>query len=356
MTESDLHEVSGDRDVTVSERLFNETAVSNSRGDREKPPLPRDHLAGKQPPVFSRQSSGRLVMGDDVLEKLLAGRSPASKRFALRRLKLLLNRCSKEVREEKLPVGIVNRLADFCLGLLPLLEDAKLVIPTAVEMSTLFNWYLRHCAGQAPSAQEPAVVLTTVCPDYPYQPAGTKAVFTSGNVGDDIGLIGECIINSAPPLLDLFSQSLELPLVWIIGYAGFEAKPENLERMKMTAAEFKGKLETSALKLQQEIGAPVGILPEAVGLTPDQFNKIRNGFLVEDFNIKRRGMDALADAVDARDWAGVFCIASHLNAVIVDGASVYMGRKAYTKARQILNPENYTPQFYCVCNYQGFAG
>jgi hypothetical protein len=75
----------------------------------------------------------------------------------------------------------------------------------------------------------------------------------------------------------------------------------------------------------------------------------------KDFNIQRKGMDALSDAVDARDWASVFSIANRLNAIIVDGASVYMGRKAYKKAERILQPVNHTPRFFCVSNYMGFA-
>jgi hypothetical protein len=125
--------------------------------------------------------------------------------------------------------------------------------------------------------------------------------------------------------------------------------------MNISAEEFRDRLETSAFKLQQKLDVPVVILPDALDLTVEQFNEIREGFIKEDFNIRRKGMDALADAVDARDWASVFTIANRLNAIIVDGASVYMGRRAYKKAAQILQPTNHTPCFYCVCNYMGFA-
>lgn len=306
----------------------------------------------KQARVFSLQPPGKLVMDDVTLGRLLIGKSSAARKFARRRLKLLFDRCSKDVRERRIPVEAVNRLANFCLEIIPLIESERIVMPTAAELSILFNWYLDK---QIRSPQEPGMILTTVCPDYPYEWMGSKAMFKSGTVGDDIGLVGESIMNTGPHLLRILSASLNMFFVWIVGYAGFEAKPENLENMNISAEEFRNRLETSALKLQQKLDVPVSILPDALDLTIEQFNQIREGFLKEDFNIRRKGMDALSDAVDARDWACVFSIANRLNAIIVDGASVYMGRRAYKTAEQILQPSNHTPSFYCVCNYMGFA-
>lgn len=335
MTESSVYEV------------FNPIAIPASQEKIIKP-LPMN----KQAPVFSVEQTGKLVMDDVTLDRLLIGKSPAARKFARRRLKLLFDRCSKDVRERRIAVEAVNRLANFCLEIIPLIESERIVMPTAVELRILFDWYLDK---QARSPQEPGVILTTVCPDYPYEWMGTKAMFKSGVVGNDIGLVGESIMNSGPHLLRILSKSLNMSFVWIVGYAGFEAKPENLESMNISAQEFKDRLETSALKLQQKLDVPVVILPDALDLTIEQFNRIRKGFMKEDFNIRRKGMDALADAVDARDWACVFTIANHFNAIIVDGASVYMGRRAYKKAAQILQPTNHTPSFYCVCNYMGFA-
>lgn len=335
MTESSVYEV------------FNPIAFPGSPREIIKP-LPTN----KQAQVFSLQPPGKLVMDDITLDRLLIGSSLAAKKFAQRRLKLLFDRCSKDVRERRIPVEAVNRLANFCLEIIPLIESERIVMPTAAELTILFNWYLDK---QARSPQEPGVILTTVCPDYPYEWMGTKAIFKSGAVGNDIGLVGESIMNTGPHLLRILSKSLNMSFVWIVGYAGFEAKPENLESMNISAEEFRTRLETSALKLQQKLDVPVVILPDALDLTIEQFNQIREGFMKEDFNIRRKGMDALADAVDARDWACVFSIANQLNAIIVDGASVYMGRRAYKKAKQILHPTNHTPCFYCVCNYMGFA-
>jgi hypothetical protein len=335
MTESSVYEV------------FNPIAIPGSHRELIKP-LPMN----KQAPVFYRQPPGKLVMDDVTLDRLLIGKSPAAGKFALRRLKLLFDRCSKDVRERRIPVEAVNRLANFCLEIIPLIESERIVMPTAAELNILFDWYLDK---QARSPQEPGVILTTVCPDYPYEWMGTKAMFKSGEVGNDIGLVGESIMNTGPHLLRILSKSLNMSFVWIVGYAGFEAKPENLESMNISAEEFRARLETSALKLQQKLDVPVVILPDALDLTLEQFNRVRAGFMKEDFNIRRKGMDALADAVDARDWACVFTIANQLNAIIVDGASVYMGRRAYKKAGQILQPTNHTPSFYCVCNYMGFA-
>jgi hypothetical protein len=308
--------------------------------------------APDQTPVFYRQPTGKLVMDDVTLDRLLTNKSSAAGNFARRRLKLLFDRCSKDVQNGRIPLEAVNGLANFCLEIIPLFEKERIVMPTAAELSTLFNWYLDK---QKRSPQEPGVILTTVCPDYPYEWLGTKAVFKSGKVGNDIGLVGESIMNTGPHLLRILSGCLNMSFDWIVGYAGFEAKPENLENMNISAEEFRDRLETSAFKLQQKLDAPVVILPDALDLTIEQFNEIREGFIKEDFNIRRKGMDALAEAVDARDWASVFTIANRLNAMIVDGASVYMGRRAYKKAGQILHPTNYTPCFYCVCNYMGFA-
>jgi len=335
MTESSVYEV------------FKPTAIPGSQEEIIKP-----ILINKQAPVFSQQQSGKLVIDDVTLDRLLMGKSSAARKFILRRLKLLFDRCSKDVRERRIPMIAVNRLANFCLEIIPLIENESIVMPTAAELSVLFNWYLDK---QARSPQEPGVILTTVCPDYPYDWIGTKAIFKSGAVGNDIGLVGESILNTGPHLLRMLSKSLNMSFVWIVGYAGFEAKPENLENMNISAEEFRNRLETSALKMEQKLGIPVVILPDALGLTIEQFNEIRASFMKEDFNIRRKGMDALSDAVDARDWACVFSIANRLNAIIVDGASVYMGRRAYKKAEQILQPTNYTPSFYCVCNYMGFA-
>jgi hypothetical protein len=346
MTESNVYEVYKARDVTFDE-LDNPLAIPASQGRIIKP-LPMN----KQAKVFSLQPPGKLVMDDVVLDRLLIGRSSAARKFALRRLKLLYDRCSKDVRERKIPVEAVNGLANFCLEIIPLIENERIVMPTAAELSILFNWYLDK---QIRSPLEHAVILTTVCPDYPYEWVGSKAMFKSGTVGNDIGLVGESIMNTGPHLLRILADSLNMSFIWIVGYAGFEAKPENLENMNISAQEFRDRLETSALKLQQQLEVPVSILPDVLDLTIEQFNEIREGFIKEDFNIKRKGMDALSDAVDARDWACVFSIANRLSAIIVDGASVYMGRRAYKKAAQVLQPTNHTPSFYCVCNYMGFA-
>jgi hypothetical protein len=340
--ESSVYKVFKAKDVERSDILLNEMAIT--RQERDMIPI--------QKPVFSRNQLGKLVMDDDNLDRLLISRSSAARKFALRRLKLLFDRCSKDVQEERISVESVNRLSTFCLEIIPLMESERIVMPTAAEFSILFNWYLDKLAQ---SRQEPGVVLTTVCPDYPYEWMGTKAIFKSGAAGDDIGLVGDSIMKTAPHLLNILSKSLNMSFVWIVGYAGFEAKPENLENMKISAEEFRDRIETSALKLQQKLGVPVGILPDAVDLTIEQFKEIREGFIKKDFNIRRKGIDALSEAVDARDWAAVFTIANRLNAIIVDGASVYMGRKAYKKAAQILQPTNHTPCFYCVCNYMGFA-
>jgi hypothetical protein len=299
------------------------------------------------------QPSRQLVMDGATLDRLLGGKSSAARKFLQRRLKLLYDRCSKDTREGRIPVEAVNRLSTFCLEIIPLIESGKIVRPTAVELSTLFNWYL-DMQKRSRENQEPAVVLSTVCPDYPFEFKGNKAVFTDGLVGDGIGLIGESIMNAAPLLLQKLSESLNMPITWLVGYAGFEAKPSNLDRMNLSAAQFMQRLETSAAKLQEKLGVPVGILPDMADITLEQFNDTRDGFNKEDFSVKRKGMDALAEAVDARDWAGVFTMASRLNAIIVDGASVYMGRKAYGKAEEIIKPGNYTPRFYCMCNYMGF--
>jgi hypothetical protein len=346
MTESSVYEVFKVRDV-ASDEVFNPIVIPGSQKEIVKP-----LLMNKQTPLFSLQQTGKLVMDDGTLDRLLIGKSPAARKFALRRLKLLFDRCSKDVRERRILVEAVNRLANFCIEIIPLIESERIVMPTAAELSILFNWYLDK---QARSPQEPGVILTTVCPDYPYEWIGTRTIYKSGTVGNDIGLVGESIMNTGPHLLRILSQSLNMSFVWIVGYAGFEAKPENLESMNISAEEFRDRLETSALKLQQKLDFPVSILPDALDLTLEQFNEIRAGFVKEDFDIRRKGMDALSDAVDARDWASVFTIANRLNAIIVDGASVYMGRRAYKKAGQILQPTNYTPSFYCVCNYMGFA-
>lgn len=342
MRESSAYDVFRAREVAPPGELLDEIAAAGQVHD----------WALDQTPVFYRQQSGKLVMDDVTLHRLLTGRSSAAGKFAGRRLKLLFDRCSKDVQKGKIPIEAVNRLANFCLEIIPLIENEKIVMPTAVELSTLFNWYLDK---QTRSPQEPGVILTTVCPDYPYEWLGTKAIFKNGAAGNDIGLVGESIMNTGPHLLRILSGCLSMSFDWIVGYAGFEAKPENLENMNISAEEFRDRLETSAFKLQQKLDVPVVILPDALDLTVEQFNEIREGFIKEDFNIRRKGMDALADAVDARDWASVFTIANRLNAIIVDGASVYMGRKAYKKAAQILHPTNHTPCFYCVCNYMGFA-
>ncbi len=308
----------------------------------------------RQGPLIFLKQSQKLIMDNDALDHLLAGKDPALRNFARRRLKLLFDRCSKKFREGNISLEAVNGLGNFCLDILPLIEDERIVMPTAGEIALLFDWYVNMPPPVA--RQEPAVVLTTVCPDYPYDRVDASAVFKNGGVGDGIGLIGESIMNHAPELLQILASSLNISLVWIVGYAGFEAKPDNLAGMKISPAEFRNKLETSALKLQQKMGVSVGVLPDAANLSEAQFAEIRDGFSVDDFNIKRSGMDALADAVDVRDWAGVFVIANRLNAIIVDGASVYMGRRAYKNAARILQADNPTPRFFCVCDYMGFAG
>jgi hypothetical protein len=315
------------------------------------PPKQKQDSNIHQTAVFFTNQSGQLAMDIAALDKFLDNKSSIIKRFIERRLKLLLHRCSRAVREQKISLEIVNRLSSFCLAITPLIENSNIVMPTAVEFSALIDWYL-----SIREKQGPAVVLSTVCPDYPYDWVGTKAMYKNGPLGDEIGLIGESIMKIAPNLLQILVKTLNLSIAWVIGYAGFEAKPSNLENMKISAEEFRNRLEKSARKLEQKINIPVEMLPDVVGLGLNQFAEIREGFIINDFIIQRKGMDALASAVDARDWACVFYIANMLNAIIIDGASVYMGRKAYNKAKHILKPVNHTPSFYCVTSYLGFAG
>lgn len=341
MFESTIYDTLRDRDIAIADMLISET-TTHRWAESESP---------EQITVFSGQNARPLAMDETALERLLTGRSITAKNFARRRLKLLADRCSKDIKEGRVRLETANKLAAFIVKILPLIENTSIVIPTADEMGILFNWYIDW---QARDSQEPAVVISTVCPDYPYDWVGSKAMFKSGLVGNDIGLIGESLMASAPHLLYTLVKCLDMSFLWIVGYAGFEAKPGNLETMKISAAEFRGHLEISALKLQEKIGVPVGILPDMIGVTIEQFAEIRESYKKEDFDVQRKGMDALASAVDARDWAGVFHIAKRLNAIIIDGASVYMGRKAYRKAEQILSGANHTPRFYCVCNYMGF--
>ena len=119
-------------------------------------------LATIQAQVFSGQQSIRLVMDDVLLDRLIIGKDPAIRNFMMRRLKLLFDRCSKAVKEGKIPVEVVNRLSTFCLEIIPLIESEKIMMPTATELRILFDWYLNK---QAQSKQKPAVILTTVCPD-----------------------------------------------------------------------------------------------------------------------------------------------------------------------------------------------
>jgi hypothetical protein len=347
MTEPSLYQVFNVKEAAVFDTLSKPTAIQRSFKK-----IPKQSPLNKQATVFYRPQSRYLEMNDAVLERLLMDRSLAVRKFAARRLKLLFDTCSRGVREGRIPVEAVNRLSTFCLEITALVENERIVMPTAAELGILFNWYLDM---QIHSPGKPGVVLTTVCPDYPFELLGTRAMFKSGVVGNNIGLIGDSILKNAPPLLEILSKTLNMSFDWIVGYAGFEAKPENLKNMAISAGEFRDRLETSAFKLQEKLGVPVGILPGAVDITIEQFQKIRDGFMKKDFNIQRKGMDALSDAVDARDWASVFSIANRLNAIIVDGASVYMGRKAYKKAERILQPVNHTPRFFCVSNYMGFA-
>lgn len=291
----------------------------------------------------------QLIWNYEALDKRLHSKSSNFKRFALKRLKLINDLCSKEVRNDKVPLDIVNRLANFCLEIIPLIESEKIVMPTAFEFNLIVKWYIKR---QVEIIHEPVQILTTVCPDYPYEKVRNKAVYTPGILGDDIGLVGASIINNAPCFLNVLSETLKINIHWIVAYAGFEANDSNLKAMNISFEEFTSKLETSAMKLQNKLNVEVGILPEAVGIKFEQFNEMRNSYKKNDFQIQRNGMEALSQAVDARDWACIYTIANDLNAIILDGASVYMGRKAYKQTGEILN--NYTPMFFCVSNYKGF--
>lgn len=346
MTKSRIYEKFKFHDVVFGDDMLNKIIIKSSSEQIS-------NFAAEKKPVFFEHPSGQLIMENAALESLLIGRSSTAKKFAMQRLKLLFHRCSKDVRERRISIEAVNRLSTFCLEIIPLIENASIVMPTAAEFSALIDWYFDM---QLQPQQKPSVVLTTVCPDYPYDWKGTKAMYKEGLLGDDIGLIGESIMNTGPLLLDILAKTLNIPIAWIVGYAEFEAKPSNLKTMDISAKEFRDRLKKSASKLQQKITVPVAMLPEAVGLTIEQFDEIRKSFMINDFIVQRKGMDALSSAVDARDWASIFFIANKLNAIIVDGASVYMGRKAYKKAKQILHPANHTPSFYCVTPYMGFAG
>jgi hypothetical protein len=167
-------------------------------------------------------------------------------------------------------------------------------------------------------------------------------------------LIGESILNHAPGFIKILSETFNLDFDWKVGYAGFEANDNNLRKLQLSRTKFINKLKRSAELLTDKLNVSVGILPDMVGITLQNFDAIREIFQVSDFNIQRKGMDALADAVDARDRGCIYTIANKENAIILDGASVRVGRKAYLKAQHLSNTDHITPRFYCISNYIGF--
>lgn len=294
----------------------------------------------------------RIIINEEKLEMYLSGKSRIIKKYMKKRLKLLLDTCSKDLRKGNIALETVNRLADFCMETIPLIENNKIVIPNPDEFLCLAKWYIDIMSG---SYNEPGNILTTVCPDYPFGYYEGRAVYKEGELGDDIGLVGESILEVGAKMVSVFKKTLKIPFNWIVGYAGFEGQKENLESMNISREMFWKKLKGSASKLQNELGISVGIMPDMVGMTNEEFWKIRESFPKEQFNIERKGMNALSHATDTRDWACIYSVANHLNAIILDGASVYVGRRAYKKAERIIKSEKQTPRFFCITNYEGYA-
>ena len=294
----------------------------------------------------------RLVIDKKTLDTYLSGKSKAIKNYIKKRLKLLLDTCSKDVKKGKVTLETVNRLAAFCIETIPLIESNSIVMPIPKEFVSLVKWYIDKTNN---SHMEPGDILTTVCPDYPYEYFGGRAVYKEGELGEDIGLVGESILKTGAKMVSIFVKTLGIPLNWIIGYAGFEGKKENLGNMNINSEIFFRKLKESASKLQKELGISVGIMPDIVGISNEEFWGMRNSFSKEQFSFERKGMNALAHATDMRDWACIYSIANKLNAIILDGASVYVGRRAYKNTEKIIKSEKYTPTFYCITNYEGYA-
>ncbi len=296
-------------------------------------------------------SENRLIINEEKVNRYLRGRNRAIKNYIKKRLKLLLDTCSKDVRKGKVVLETVNRLAAFCIETIPLIENNSIVMPIPDEFVSLIKWYIDKTNH---SHKEPGNILTTVCPDYPYKYFEGRAVYKEGELGEDIGLVGESILKTGAEMVSILRRTLRIPFNWIIGYAGFEGKKENLKNMNINYEIFCRKLKGSALKLQKRLGVSVGIMPDIVGISNEEFWEMRGTFFKEQFSFKRKGMDALAHATDMRDWGCIYSIANKLNAIILDGASVYVGRRAYKNAEMILNSEKQTPRFYCITNYVGY--
>jgi len=208
------------------------------------------------------------------------------------------------------------------------------VRPTTEEIYSLQHWLLRNML----SKKQSLTIITTVCPDYDIERLDTSLYkdighyrYTGKGLHDRIGGVGEYINIGAGLILQVINSTTNLALDWIVGYAGFEANADNSKRNGINPDVFKERVQRSAIKMQQKMGYPVGVFPEYLGISLEDYNNIKDLLLkLGDYGYKREAInDALGEVTSGVDWLIMGLIASAKDALIMDGASVIMARNFY---------------------------
>lgn len=318
--------------VTQAELLvIGQEALSNGQSPRKQ--LQRSLGAELKRRDLKIQAMSPVVLIDEDLvahQLELLGIHPIDQSATLTAVRNVQQIIAPRILDGDIDIANGNRLCQLTLELFALASRGEIVLPTGIEVEMLTVWLVQKIINQ-----EPLVILSPVCPDYSFDWVENRPRFNGKTVGDQVGFIGQKLINSGPAVIDTFQRCLGLPTIWLVGTAGFEITEVAAQSMNMSPTEFRRKIESTTQAIAAALGFPVGILPDMVGFDNEMFFKLRQEFDESAFDLttieqKRQDMLQMGEAVNNwRSWPTVAFIAAMLDAVIVDPASETMGRKLY---------------------------
>jgi hypothetical protein len=233
-----------------------------------------------------------------------------------------------------------NEVVDAVLERLLSVRELGIVGPSNEELTRIALWVER---AQGDERVRP--VITTLCPPYSirWDSGLEKWVFEAGLEEGKVGLVADATLLPPPYLLspqistgDKVMQVFAgeaVPVCWVPGYAAFEATEENAKHNNVTVEEFLKILEQSRRKLEKlrEDDQPVYIFPDALGLSMEEYQIIKNLLPMEYFRIEREGVLP----GDVRDWVMMILLGVSYDALMLEAASSAVAKKTINRLRSL---------------------
>jgi hypothetical protein len=141
------------------------------------------HIKPKDRILLQVKSPIKIKLNKNLIEHYLIHEQLVITTSIRKRLGFLLHTYSNDVKNGTVSIEDLNKIGIFCIRVVPLIEQKRIVAPTINEINWLFKWYL-DVKNRAKKSKP--IILTTVCPDYSYNLVHNRAVYTGASVGSAI--------------------------------------------------------------------------------------------------------------------------------------------------------------------------